>query len=219
MAAPTTQNTEEKPGYRQRRREVLKVSARVFSEQGYEKASIRRISKELGKSLSALYYYVKTKEELLYLIQLETFTSLADELALSTTGIPDPLERLRSMIENHVSHFLNNIDELKVCAHEMESLSGEAYQEVLAVRRRYFRDTRSIVADLLRRFGNDELDANLATLILFGMLNWIYMWYDPKRNKSVSELADQIYRLFVNGLASGRADRRENGSGTGSQEA
>jgi AcrR family transcriptional regulator len=216
MTVPATQDVEEKPGYKQRLREVLKVSARVFSEQGYEKAGIRRITKELGKSLSALYYYVKTKEELLYLIQLETFTSLADELALRTAGAPDPLVRLRLMIENHVSHFLNNIDELKVCAHEMESLSGKAYQEVLEVRRRYFRDTRSIVADLLRQFGNEELDPNLATLNLFGMLNWTYMWYDPKHNKSVNELADQIYRLFVYGLASGETDCRETGAGPGS---
>ena len=203
MTVTAATDLEQSSGYNQKLQEVLRVSARVFSEQGYEKASIRRISKELGKSLSALYYYVNTKEELLYLIQLETFTSLVDELTRETAGIDDPVERLRSMIENHVRHFLNNIAELKVCSHEMESLSGESYREVLEVRRRYFRLTRSIVTEVLRRFGNENLDPNLATLNLFGMLNWIYMWYDPKRNRSVEGLVDQISRLFLHGLIPG----------------
>lgn len=196
----TTPDIEKKPQYQKRLREILKISARVFAEEGYEKASIRKIAAELGKSLSALYYYVQTKEELLYLIQLETFSSLADELNKLVEKNDDPIQRLHLMVENHLSHFLKHIDELKVCAHEMETLTGNHYIQVLVVRRRYFRTTRSIVTDILRQYGNADLDVNLATLNLFGMLNWIYMWYDPDLNSSAEELTNQIFRLFLNGL-------------------
>jgi AcrR family transcriptional regulator len=191
----------ERPRYQRRLLEVLKASARVFAEEGYEKASVRRISRELGKSLSALYYYVDTKEELLYQIQLETFTSLADELEKLRDSSLNAVEHLRLLIRNHVGHFVKHIDELKVCAHEMESLSGEAYDDILTVRRRYFLTARGIVGEALKRYRNTALDPSLATLNLFGMLNWIYMWYDPQLNRSADALADQITRLFLFGLA------------------
>lgn len=213
MALTETREIKERAGYKQRLREVLKVSARIFAEDGYEKAGIRKITKELGKSLSAIYYYVNTKEELLYLIQLETFSSLVDELDKRIKTTSDPAEQIQLMIENHISHFVNHMDELKVCSHEMETLSGEAYREVLDVRRRYYSAARSIVANLLGQLGNDKLDADLATLNLFGMLNWIYMWYDPKRNKSVDELVDQINQLFLHGLVSVETKR----GGTGAE--
>jgi len=215
VTTTTAPEIKQRPRHERRLREILKVSARVFAEEGYEKASIRRIAGELGQSLSALYHYVRTKEELLFLIQRETFSSLAETLVERLEAAADPEERLRLMVENHVGHFVRHIDELKVCAHEMESLSGDAYREVLEIRRRYFRAARSVVADALRHFDNDRLDPNLATLNLFGMLNWIYMWYDPERNSSAKELADQIAGLFLYGLASGKALPR---SGRGGKE-
>ncbi len=203
MAATATRAS--KPRRRQQRlREVLKVSARVFADEGYEKASIRRIAAELGRSLSALYYYVRTKEELLYLIQHETFSSLVGALEERIEGVEEPERRLRLMIENHLGRFLSHMNELKVCAYELESLSGEEYQKVLGVRRRYYRLARTIVTGVLERFGNADLDPNLATLNLFGMLNWIYTWYDPERNDSVETLVEQILGLFLFGLASGK---------------
>lgn len=181
---------------------MLKTAARVFAKEGYEKASIRRISRELGKSISALYHYVETKEELLFLIQKDTFLSLVNSLEEKLSDIVDSREKIRVMVNNHVSHFLKNMSELKVCFHELDSLTGKAYKEVLEIRREYFLMTRNIVKEIILENSNNYLDENLATLNLFGMLNWIYMWHDPKRKQSAEYLSDQITRLFLSGLIS-----------------
>jgi hypothetical protein len=101
------------------------------------------------------------------------------------------------------------MNELKVCAFELESISGKSYREVLGIRRDYFRTARSIVSGVLEHYGSTGLDANLATLNLFGTLNWIFMWYDRKRNPSAEQMVDQITNLFLFGLASdaSREDR------------
>lgn len=204
MAAPATKPAKENRP--KRFHDFLKTSARVFAEEGYEKASIRRISAEMGTSLSALYHYVSTKEELLYLIQRETFSSQVESLKRLLANIENPREKLRTMVQNHLGHFIENMNELRVCSYELGSLTGDAYEEVLNIRRKYFYLTRDVVKEILEEEENKHLDANLATLNLFGMLNWIHMWFDPKRNRSTDFLAEQITRLFLNGL---KAEKRE----------
>ena len=187
-------------GHEERLEHILSVAARVFADEGYEKASIRKIASKLNGSLSALYYYVKSKEELLFRIQYHTFDSLVRALKAKIRGVTDPEEKIRLMVESHLEHFLSHISELKVCSHELESLTGQAYRKVLEVRREYFRVTLGIIKEIRKKRGASGPDAHLAALHLFGMLNWIYMWYDPEKNPSGRKLSEQLSSLFLSGF-------------------
>ncbi len=55
---------------------------------------------------------------------------------------------------------------------------------------------------LLRDVGGDELDPRVATYALFGMMNWIYTWYDPGGPISPSTLAEQLAAVFLHGVTS-----------------
>ena len=187
-------------GHEERLEHILGVAARVFADEGYEKASIRKIASKLNGSLSALYYYVKSKEELLFRIQYHTFDSLVRALKGKIRGVADPEEKIRLMVESHLEHFLSHISELKVCSHELESLTGRAYRKVLEVRREYFRVTLGIIKEIRKKRGASGPDPHLAALHLFGMLNWIYMWYDPEKNPSGRKLSEQLSSLFLNGF-------------------
>ena len=70
---------------------ILRHSARVFAEKGYEGASIRDISRASGVSLSGLYYYVESKQKLLYLIQIHTFSTILSRLRRDWKVCPIPL--------------------------------------------------------------------------------------------------------------------------------
>jgi AcrR family transcriptional regulator len=195
------------PAFDNRRLEVLAVAARVFSAVGYDKASMRRIAAEAHASLAGLYHYVSSKEELLYSIQLHTFDSLLAGLERSLEGIVDPRQRLAAAVRNHVRHFGENMHALKVCARELESLEGEAYDDVHDRRRRYFEAVHDLVKALEPRH-DTQLSSWLATANLFGMLNWFYQWYDPERTRvSLDDLAAQQTALFLDGyVASASSD-------------
>jgi TetR/AcrR family transcriptional regulator, cholesterol catabolism regulator len=191
---------------------LLDVAARVFSEVGYDKASMRRIAAEAEVSLAGIYHYVSSKEELLYLIQFHTFDSLARGLQSRLEGLEAPRERLEAAVRNHVGHFGENMNELKVCARELETLEGEAYEAVSERRRGYFKAVHDIVKELRPR-REASLDSWLATANLFGMLNWFYQWYDSDRSRvSFDELAAQQTALFLDGyieaasITNGRGD-------------
>lgn len=184
--------------YNLRQAKILSYSAKLIAKEGYEKASIRRIAAEMGMSISALYYYFTSKEELLYSIQYTSFAGLLEKLEKKLVGVEAPDLKLYLLIENHVEHFLNRISELTICSHEINTLKGKPYRKVMEVRRRYY----DIALEIVEEMKNGALDTPIATLNLFGMLNWIYMWFDPAKNKDHQVVAEEIYNLFLNGIDS-----------------
>ena len=187
------------PGFDERRLHLLESAARVFSEVGYDGASMRRIAAEAEVSPAGIYNYVTGKEELLYWIQYHTFDSLLQDLESSLEGIVDPKERLATAVRNHVRHFGEHMHELKVCARELGTLEGEAYDAVHERRRTYFGAVHKLVKDLKPKPGAG-LDSWIATANLFGMINWFYQWYDAGRSQvSLDDLAAQQTALFLNG--------------------
>lgn len=175
---------------------ILKAAAAVFADRGYHQASMRDVSRASGVSLSGLYYYVRSKEELLFRIQEHCFRSILESLDEILAGEADPERRLRLLIGNHLGFFLGNMKEMKVLSHEAEVLQGEYRSAVNALKRAYVDRTADVVAGLRREPGEDP---RLATFALFGMMNWIYNWYRPDRDPPADVLASRMFGLFVAG--------------------
>ena len=167
-----------------------------------------RFAKEAGVSLAGLYHYFDSKEGMLFLIQFRTFNALVNGLREKLHGVSDPIEQLRVMIRAHVSYFASNMAALKVCSHELDSLSGESYEETGRLRREYYQLTRAIVDRIFEAHAPDSsLDRHVATMSLFGMLNWLYRWYTPQRGRSPSGVANQISAQFLGGVLNGNRKR------------
>ena len=187
------------PGFDGKRLHLLDAAAKVFSEVGYHNASMRRIAAEARVSLAGIYHYVAGKEELLYWIQFHTFDSLHRGLESNLEGVVDPRQRLAAAVRNHVRHFGENMHELKVCARELETLEGRAFDDVHRRRRSYFEAVHELVKELQPKQG-PHLGSWLATANLFGMINWFYQWYEAGRSRvSLDDLAAQQTSLFING--------------------
>lgn len=188
--------------YDQRRSRVLEAATDVIARFGYERASMREVAKAADVSLAGLYHYFDSKEKVLFLIQFRTFSSLVSGLREKLHGISDPLEQLRVMVRAHVTYFAANMAALKACSHELDSLSGEAYEEAQRVRRDYYDLARGIVDRIFdaRALDGKTIDRHVATMCLFGMLNWLYRWYAPKRGYSPPTVANQIAAQFLHGV-------------------
>jgi TetR/AcrR family transcriptional regulator len=184
---------------------LLTAAAGLMADRGFTNTSIRKVANETGFSLAGMYYYFKNKEDLLYQIQYRTFASLLAEQEQSLNEGDDAEAKLRRLVRNHLSYFTNNFNELKVCTFELQSLQGERYREIELLRRRYFRCLAHVIAEIV---GCSEAEAETNqlvrhyTLFVFGMLNWIFMWFDPERDDSVEQLGDEMIALVLHGLDS-----------------
>ena len=127
------------------------------------------------------------------------------------SGSPDldVRARIRAFAENHLSFFLHNMPEMKVMAHEDESLTREFDDKILVLKRRYVKVIMDLIGELQEQDGAKGVDLRLATFSLFGMMNWIYTWYQPKRDLPVAQLIDQMLRTYFFGLLNaGNSDER-----------
>jgi len=199
--------------YDKRLAEILRIAARLMARQGYEKTSVRQVARHAKVALSGLYYYIAGKEDLLFLIQFHTFDALVRELERRLPDCTSPEASLHAVIDTHLAQFLKHMDDLKVCARELDTLTGKPYRQVLNLRRRYFATTLAVVQELVEKNGV-LVDPQIATLSLFGALNWMYQWYTPKRNAAAGQLERELTQLFLNALGS---DRHES-TGTGRRE-
>jgi len=180
---------------------ILRTSARIFAEKSYHSTSMRDISRATGVSLAGLYHYCKSKEELLFLIQDHCFGRVLERVEERIRGVGDPFEKLRIFIDNHLSFFAANMAEMKVLSHEAESLAGDLHAKVSTRKEKYAKLARRILRDIQEsQPAKARIDLTVATYALFGMMNWIYNWYDPAGKLSVNQLVDNITRLFLSGF-------------------
>ncbi len=186
---------------------ILRHAARVFSEKGYEGASMRDISRSSGVPLAGLYYYCESKQKILYLIQLFAFRSILQRLERRLAGLQDPLERLRVLVQNHLDYFLSHPVEMKVLTHEEKALEEPLRREVAEIKRRYYALAREIFEDLRQNGHVRRINPRVAVLSLFGMMNWIYTWYNPKVDPSAERLAETMAGIFLQGVGNGHGSR------------
>ena len=180
---------------------VLQHAAQIFCEKGYEGASMRDLSRAAGMSLAGLYHYFSSKEELLYLIQKHTFQTIIERVQqrLESAAGADAEERIRIFIENHLDYFLANKEAMKVLTHEDDTLKDARGAEIRAIKREYYR----ICLDLLEALRQEEglqFSGRHAVLGLFGMINWIYTWHNPRVDADAKALAQEMGDLFLRGV-------------------
>jgi len=182
--------------------EILGHATAVFCDKGYDAASMRDLSRATGMSLAGLYYYFESKEKLLYLIQKHAFETILAGLRPRLEGVSDPEQRVRVFIQNHLEYFLANQKAMKVLSHEDEALKNSYGSEVRAIKREYYRICLGLVEDLMRARGV-EFSGRIAVLSLFGMMNWIYTWHNPRVDADAGALARQMSEIFLNGVLCG----------------
>jgi TetR/AcrR family transcriptional regulator, cholesterol catabolism regulator len=185
--------------YDRRLAEILTHATEVFCKKGYEGASMRDLSRASGMSLAGLYYYFESKERLLFLIQKHTFTTIVQHLKARLEGVDSAEDRVRIFILNHLEYFLANQAAMKVLSHEAEALKNGFGSEIAAIKREYYRICVGLLEELKRERGL-QVSTRIAVLSLFGMMNWIYTWHNPRVDADAASIAQEMGDVFLRGV-------------------
>jgi TetR/AcrR family transcriptional regulator, cholesterol catabolism regulator len=185
--------------YDRRFAEILVHATEVFCKKGYEGASMRDLARATGMSLAGLYYYFESKERLLFLIQKHTFTTVVQRLKLRLENVSDPEDRIRVFILNHLEYFLHNQPAMKVLTHEDDALKNGFGAEIAAIKREYYRICKGLLEDYGKARGL-QVSTRTAVMSLFGMMNWIYTWHNPRVDANAGNLAREMGDVFLRGV-------------------
>ena len=189
--------------YDERLDHLLAKAAIVFADKGFHSTTMRDLSRASGMSLAGMYYYVRNKDDLLFRIQERCFT---DVLAGARAAVEEPAvsaeERVSLFIRHHVEFFARHMAEMKVLSHEADSLAGERQATIDELKRQYV----ELLLTLLEAAGEDRagVDPRVAAYALFGMMNWMYTWYDPAGPVAPDDLAAQFATIYLRGVGAAR---------------
>lgn len=162
---------------------------------------MRDLSRATGMSLAGMYHYFGSKERLLYLIQKHTFSTILGRLRERLSGIEDAEAGVRIFIHNHLEYFLEHQQAMKVLSHEDDVLEGGDGNEVAEIKRQYYRICRELL-DRYKKAKRLQFESRTAVLALFGMMNWIYTWYNPRLDGSAEQLSSDMGDIFFRGVSS-----------------
>jgi len=97
------------------------------------------------------------------------------------------------------------MSEMKVLSHEANSITGDLFSKVNTRKRQYVDLVISVLDELAHRYKIKSVDTRVATFLLFGMMNWIYNWYNPRKDVDVAGLSNHVTRLFLSGFLGDKA--------------
>jgi TetR/AcrR family transcriptional regulator, cholesterol catabolism regulator len=182
-----------------KKEQILQDIAELFYENGYEKTSIRDISRSLNISKPGLYYYFTNKQEMLFDMIFDfmekTNLHLFDELK----DLKNSEDKLYCIIRNHINSYIKYPARMRVLIYEAHSLDDEYYQKFKHKQLEYIAVIKEVLQKILDK-NNSERNINVITFTLLGMLNWIIQWYEPTGIVSPDNLAEEMYSFFINGL-------------------
>lgn len=193
-------NARSKPG---RNDELVLVAAELFREQGYDVTSMQDIADRMGILKGSLYHYVRTKEDLLWGVMEPPLRELVGTAAVLLTDESMLLsDRLVAIMRAHAESFEDNYPHMFVMTRENgETLSEKRRKDLDGLRRQYFTlYRRAIISGQESGEFRKDLDPAIVVHGIFGMLNWMFRWFTPKKRMRAGDIADQFARMVIAGL-------------------
>lgn len=180
---------------------MLDVAAKLFAERGFAGTNLQDIADELGISRPALYYYFKSKEEILAsLVQEVTVFSQEQSTRLAATSDANPGETLRLMTRNHARWLLDHALAFRVVDRSESELPAATRKVHDTAKRALLENFAAVVARGIEIGHFRPVEPYVAAFAIFGMCSWTAWWFDPSGRLTAAEIAESIADLAVHGV-------------------
>lgn len=180
-----------------RRGRLIRESARLFRERGYEGTSVRDIAAATGLQSGSWVYHFKTKQDILAAVMEEGLRHSLERIEAIGDQPLAPRDRFRALVRAHLETILSpGQDFIPVLLYDWRSLERASRPRVVALQRRYEAVWDRVIAEL-HASRDWATPTGVDRLLMFGALNWIAHWYRPRGRLDVAGLADEAVRFFL----------------------
>jgi len=181
------------------RESIVRSAARLFATQGYPGTSMSDLARECGISKPLLYHYVADKYQLLLEIAEGHVTRLVALVGeVEALRLP-PAERLRELIRRFVHEYAQARHDHGVLTQDVKFLAARDRRRVLDKERAVVGAFAATIAEARPELARAALSKPL-TMLLFGMINWMFTWLRPDGALAHDDMAPIVADLFLGGL-------------------
>ena len=192
MARPKSAEHDDK------RRAILRRSAKLFAQNGYDRTSMAEVASASGVSKALLYHYYVGKESLLFDILHAHLQDLMDAVRAVDTKLA-PRARLRTLVGAVLGAYRDADDEHKIQINELRKLPLARKKVLIALERALVAIFAEAVAAAIPSIAGNSVLLKPVTMSLFGMMNWHYMWFREKGPISRDDYVDMVTTLLIEG--------------------
>jgi TetR/AcrR family transcriptional regulator len=187
------------PGYDTQREEILARAAELFARQGYTATSMNQVALACGVSKPSLYHYVRDKYHLLVEIAEDHMGRLQALVARAEAKAGDPQARVRELIESFLEAYADAQAAHRVLTEDVKFLEPADRERVLKSQRDVVAAFAEAIGDMRPELRSTDLHKPL-TMLLFGMMNWMFTWLQPGGKLTHAAMAPIVADLFFGGL-------------------
>jgi TetR/AcrR family transcriptional regulator, cholesterol catabolism regulator len=180
--------------------DIYTKAAEIFHEQGFDATSMSNIAAAVDLTKAGLYYYIESKEDLLFAIMSYAMEKLETMVIEPSRTIEDPVERLKSIISRHARLLTEGNKAITILTDEIEGLKPKHRRQILD-RKRVYMDFVRDTLEALRAAGQlRNVNSTVATFGLFGTLLWLPRWYRPDGPLNHDQIVQEITNIATGGL-------------------
>lgn len=184
-----------------RMQEILDCAANLFYKKGYHVTTIEDLANEVGMLKGSLYYYIKSKEDLLYQLLLDVIVAGETRVREKISKIDDPVQQLIVGLEEHIEYIIENQVRVGLFLHEFDVFAGKRRGRIEEEMTKY----QKVFVDIVLRGQKEkkfvDLDPWLMVDGFLGMCNWIYRWYPGDKNPGLDSVKKTFTAMLLNGVA------------------
>ncbi len=192
-----------------KRAAILSQAALLFNSKGSRATTLKDIAESLGLTKTSLYYYVKTKEELIYQCYMATLARHHSNLDIIEGEHQGPVERLSAFFRLHFNDWLA-AQEGKgshfAALLEIASLQGSHRTDVEAQYIAMFKRLRLQLKDGIASGALRSFDTTSATRAILGSVEWSFSWLHKVPKAEIAETVNQAADILAHGLAAGTTE-------------
>lgn len=185
--------------YREKREKILENAAKIFARKGYEGASLEEIAAKLKLTKASLYHYIKSKEEMLYLIQAQAIEQVQAALEVVINSNKDPVNKLSEAIKSHVrivtqKHVIGALRQQELI------LPLKWRTKIIAQRDLYEETFQKIIKEGVKTGVFKTKNWKISIMAALGSLNWVIRWYTPHGKLTVKEIEEDMSDFILKGF-------------------
>ena len=185
---------------RRRKADIVRAAARLFDKVGYHGVNMEMIAEATGLKKPTLYYYIKSKDQILFEIhELIVDSMLRGTLDLIEAKVP-AIEVLRNSV-NEIFRLIHDHPGFVRAFFEHSREMSNENRIMLREKRQDFVDKLvAVVAEGMRKGELAQGEPRIVVWTVLGSANWAYKWYRPATDGDPEKLADQCWQVLRHGL-------------------